>query len=140
MTTRSGLIVPFNAPGTTSEGRVTIVRGAVVWPDDVTLVKLLLEHDQHGPVFGYAVELREAEDGIRGTFEFPLPDEPATAAALTSIDKRLRDGLSAGIDFDDATKMRVRRAQNGAVAGAGRLREVSLASVPAFEAARMDPA
>lgn len=127
--TRSGLIVPFGVPGTTSVGRLTIARGAVTWPEDVTWVKLLLEHDQAGPVLGHAVELWETDTGLRGTFEL-----------REGVDLGGRDGLSAGIDFDDATKVRVKRASNASVAGAGHLREVSLASVPAFEPARLDPA
>lgn len=125
MTTVSGCIVPFGVPGTTSAGRITITRGAVTWPDDPSWVKLLREHDQAGPVLGHAVELWEEDDGLYGTFE------------LRQVDLEGRDGLSAGIDFDDATKTRVRRASNAAVPGAGRLREVSMASVPAFEAARL---
>lgn len=126
MTTVTGRIVPFGVPATTSAGRIMIAAGAVTWPDDPTWVKLLREHDQSGPVLGHAVKLWETEDGLYGTFELHGDG-----------DLEGRDGLSAGIDFDDATKVRIRRASGAAVAGAGRLREVSTASVPAFEAARI---
>lgn len=131
---RSGLVLPYGRPGITSEGLVTISQGDLTWPDDVAWIKLLVEHDQR-EVAGYAVDLVDTDAGLRGTFCFA---GDVGAELVREIDSRLRDGLSPGIAFDDATKLRIRRNPGQSVRAAGRLREVSSVSVPAWEPARFD--
>lgn len=136
MATLTGLIIPWHAAGTTSEGRITIAPGAIELPEDLSRIKLLREHDQAGDPIGYAISIVETDAGLVGVFE--VPDTPAAQLALAEAADKLRDGLSAGIDFDDATKLRLVRASNASVAASGRLREVSLVVVPAFDDARIE--
>lgn len=132
-----GLAVPYGPAGTTSQGLLTFAAGALRWTDP-RRVKLLLEHDQH-QVAGYATELTETPAGLHATFTVP-PGELGDRA-LHEAAHGLRDALSVGVQLDDAVMTRLRRAQasgGAAVAGAGALREVSLAAVPAFDDARVD--
>lgn len=132
--TVEGLILPFNAPGATSDGLLTFAPGSLTWHEDLSRVKLLVEHDQNRPV-GHAVELRETSAGVWGRFRVATGDEGD--AVLLGVAERIRDGLSVGVNLDSATVARLRRAAPGqAVAAGGRLRETSAVTVPAFDDAR----
>lgn len=131
--TISGLAVPFGPVGQTSAGRLQFGQGSLAW-SDVRRVKLLVEHDQGRPV-GYAAELVERPDGLHATFH--VPSTPAGDQALAEAKAGLRDAFSVGVQLDDATAEKLRRAGTSAVPGRGQLREISLVSVPAFDDARV---
>ncbi len=137
--TISGLIVPFGKAGQTSGGRLRFKAGSLTW-SDVRRVKLLREHDQRD-VLGYATELTERTDGPQGPgvyATFHVPEGDNGDRALAEAQNGLRDAFSVGVQLDDATLQRLRRAQVGAtVDAAGALRETSQVSVPAFDDARV---
>lgn len=135
--TVTGRLVPYGAGGTTMAGSFTFAAGSITWPEDVKWVKLLVEHDQRH-VVGYATRLWSQEDGLYGEFHLP---EGSTASdqALAEAASGLRDAFSVGAQLDAATLERSRRnTRGGPVKASGVLREVSLVSVPAFDAARVE--
>lgn len=146
-----GLVVPFGVAGETSGGRLRFSAGrlSVSAP---RRIKLLTEHDQHRPVaVGQSfdeVDAAEADrrlaalgaepqglGGLWGTFSVPAGE--AGDQAIADARAGLRDAFSVGVQLDDATTTRLRRANGSAVDAAGQLREVSLVSVPAFDDARL---
>lgn len=132
--TITGMVVPFGVAGGTSDGLMTFSPGSITWHGDVGRVKLLRAHDQDAPL-GRAVELAETDAGIVGTFS--VAAGPEGDALLAQVGDGRRDGLSVGVFLDAATEARLRRAAAGqVVAAAGRLREVSAVTVPAFDDAR----
>jgi HK97 family phage prohead protease len=136
--TITGLAVPYGKPGQTGAGRLSFAHGSLSWSDP-SRVKLLVEHDQRAEVIGYATELSSVPDvGLMATFH--VPESPHGDQALASAAAKLRDGLSVGVQIDDATASRLGKlaGRPGVVAGAGQLREVSLVAVPAFDDARID--
>lgn len=150
--TISGLAVPYGPVGQTSAGRLTFSAGALTWAEaDPGRVKLLREHSQGDPV-GFATTLENLDAaqvdarlaglgrppvGMGGLWAtFRVPEGPSGDQALAEAANGLRDGLSVGVQLSDATLTSMRRAQGGAVAGAGALREISLVSVPAWDDAR----
>lgn len=134
--TITGRLVPWGATGATMAGAFRFARGSITWPEDVSWVKLLVEHDQRH-VVGYATKLWEQEDGLWGTFH--LPEGAASDQALQEASHGLRDAFSVGTALDAATLERARRDRTAAgVQASGVLRETSLVSVPAFDAARVD--
>jgi HK97 family phage prohead protease/HK97 family phage major capsid protein len=132
--TVSGLLVPYGPVGQTSQGRLRFSQGSLSW-SDAKRVKLLVEHDQRLSV-GYATELTDTPEGLRGTFHVPAGELGDQVLAEASDGRR--DGLSVGVQLDDATATRLRRANGTAVDARGTLREVSSVSVPAFDSARVD--
>jgi HK97 family phage prohead protease/HK97 family phage major capsid protein len=132
--TISGLLVPYGPVGATSQGKLRFSQGSLTWSEP-RRVKLLVEHDQRLSV-GYATELVDSAEGLRGTFHVP-PGELGDQLLAEAADGR-RDGLSVGVQLDDATATRLRRANGAAVDASGVLRETSSVSVPAFDSARID--
>ncbi len=137
--TIEGLVVPYGPAGYTSDGLLTFRAGSVSWHPDATRIKLLVEHDPRRSV-GHAVAVEERLNGAQGPgiyARFRIKSGPEGDAALADVDELARDGFSIGVELDAATHDRLRRARAGqAVAAAGRLRENSLVSIPAFEDAR----
>ncbi len=131
--TITGLAVPFGPVGQTSAGRLQFAAGSLTWSDPKR-VKLLVEHDQRQAV-GYAVALTEQPDGLHATFH--VPEGAAGDQVLAEAANGLRDAFSVGVQLDDATAEKLRRANGAAVPGRGALRETSLVSVPAFDDARV---
>lgn len=131
--TITGLAVPYGPVGVTSSGRLQFAAGALSW-SEARRVKLLREHDQRD-VVGFAAELSESPEGLVATFH--VPEGENGDRALAEAAAGLRDAFSVGVQLDDKTAERLRRANGGAVQGAGQLREVSLVSVPAFDDARV---
>jgi len=131
--TITGLAVPYGPAGQTSAGRLTFARGALRWTDP-RRVKLLIEHDQHASI-GYATALEDTDDGLRATFY--VPEGEAGDQALAAAANGTRDGLSVGVQLDDAVMRNLASARGRPVAGAGALRETSLVAIPAFDDARV---
>lgn len=147
----SGLAVPYGPAGQTSAGRLQFAAGSLSWAS-AGRVKLLREHDQHDPigVGRELVELTAAEvdarmvaagrdpiglPGLWATFHVPEGDNGDRALAEAA--SGLRDAFSVGVQLDDKSAERLRRANGAAVAASGALREVSQVSVPAFDDARV---
>lgn len=134
--TITGRILPFGQVGATNMGRFTFGPGSVQIPEDVSEVKLLVEHSQRDSV-GYATAIQEREDGLWATFHVPAGD-PDGDLALTRAANRVRNAFSVGVDLDAATLENSRRARDArAIKASGALRETSLVSVPAFTGARV---
>jgi HK97 family phage prohead protease len=136
MTALRILAVPFGAPGETSTGRILVSAGGISWPEDVSRVKLLVEHDRSEPV-GVCSSLEETPDGIVGTFELGRGTLAAVKRAIEGVRSGLRDAASPGVDWDDATRLRIKRAGVTAVKAEGMLREVSLVAIGGFVDARV---
>ena len=131
--TISGLVVPFGSAGETSGGRLTFAAGALR-VSDPKRVKLLREHDQRD-VVGFGTSFEETDAGLVGTFS--VPEGPNGDLALAEARNGLRDAFSVGVQLDDNTMTKLRRANGASVAATGQLREVSQVSVPAFDDARV---
>lgn len=129
------LSVPYNVPGVTSSGRVIVSAGHVTIPDDVSRVKLLVDHDR-SEVIGHATDSEETPAGL--LVRFTVPSSLTADAALESYRAGLRDAASPGVDWDDATLLRLKRhGATAAIRAAGVLREVSLVAVGGFVDARV---
>jgi phage head maturation protease len=137
--TITGLALPYGVPASTFLGDFTFAAGAVRYAADLRRVKLLVGHDAGQPV-GYATQLSDDAGppaGLQSVFYVPPGD--AGDAALADAAAGLRDGLSVGLDLDDATVAALMEWVPGdpPVAGSGVLREVSLCPLPAFDDARV---
>jgi HK97 family phage prohead protease len=123
-----GLAVPWNVRGNTSAGPTIINRGAVLVPADRSNVKLLWEHDRTD-VHGHAVSFLDMPTGLLATMR--VDSTARGAAILAGAGRKMRDGLSVGLDIVDADHdgdlLTVRRAI---------LREISSVGVPAWNDAR----
>lgn len=128
--TISGLILPFNKPGFTGMGEVTVSAGSVHWPDDVKRVKLLRDHstDTGFKPVGYAEQIEETPEGIRATFR--IAATPDGDEALADVKEGVRDALSVELIHTDVD-------HRGNLA-AGELSAVALVPIPAFADARVD--
>lgn len=128
--TISGLILPFNKPGYTSSGAVTVLEGTVHWPDDVKRVKLLRDHstDTGFKPVGYAEQIEETPEGIRATFR--IAATPDGDEALADVKEGVRDALSVELIHTDVDA--------GGTLTAGELSAVALVPIPAFADARVD--
>lgn len=136
--TITGLVVPYGKAGHTSGGRLEFSAGSLR-VSDPKRIKLLREHDQTGDVIGHGVSFTDTDKGMVGTFSVPATEAGDRALAEAALG--LRDAFSVGVQLDDATLNRLRKAQIGSVTrAAGDLREVSLVSVPAFDDARLGAA
>lgn len=127
--TISGLVLPFNRPGYTSAGTVTVNAGAVTIPEDLSRVKLLRDHsteDGFTPV-GYATAAETTEDGLRMSFKIGRTDDGDTA--LADVTEHIRDALSVEL---------INTSVEDGVLTAGELTAVALVPIPAFADARVD--
>lgn len=131
--TISGLIVPWGQAARHAGKYWEFARGALKWPD-LRKVKLLRDHD-NSQVLGYALDIRETERGIEGTFSVaPGPDGDR---ALALAEHGTLDGLSVGALWTDAdyaphpSKPGVNLVHNGSMA------ETSLTGMPAFTDSRL---
>lgn len=135
-----GMVVPWGAEFTRMGGvRFTFGADDLRLPDDLSTVKLLVQHDDDRPI-GYAVEAHKADDGLH--MRFALPDHPRTIEALAELDAGLRDGASVGVEVDDAVleqafEVWLEGEQTDPIVMAGELREVSQVTVPQFPTARV---
>lgn len=128
--TITGLVLPYNRPGYTSAGAVTVPAGAVKLPDDISRIKLLRNHstDEGFTPVGYATAVDDTPDGLRMSFKIA-----ATAdgdVALADVNEKVRDALSVElintyVDEDHNLQ-------------SGELTAVALVPIPAFADARID--
>lgn len=123
----SGLIVPYGVEGFTSIGPLVVEAGAVTWPDDLSRVKLFLDHDRAVPI-GYLQTISDDPDGLRGSFY--IAATPAGDIALLEATEGVRDAFSIELDtitLDDTETTVL----------SGYMRGVALLPVPAYDDARL---
>jgi HK97 family phage prohead protease len=111
---------------------LVINAGSVVVPDELSRVKLLIDHDHTQPV-GYLVDYTDDATELRGKFH--VPEGAAGDDALTQAANGLRDGISIGLEldddgytFDEDGYLNISRAY---------WREATLCAIPAMDAARV---
>lgn len=129
-----GTIVPYGPVASQGYRKYRFAPGSVQW-GAVSRVKLLRDHMVTVPL-GLASSIEERDGGPHAVFR--VGRGPDGDAALLLAEDGVLDGLSVGVDFDDAADTipdpndrdvtLIRRAQ---------LREVSLTAMPAFDDARV---
>lgn len=126
--TVSGLVLPWNQPGPTTAGELTIARNAVRLPRDLSRVKLHFKHtgtEGHRPV-GYASAYEVRPDGLWMTFQ--VAGTPDGTAALGQVTEGVFDGFSAELAS-------IRR--EGSTVTDSIMTGVALVDTPAFSDARV---
>ncbi|MCI6557774.1 HK97 family phage prohead protease, partial [Schaalia hyovaginalis] len=131
--TITGTATFFGQRANASTGPVIFEPGSLILPDDLSRVKLCIEHDHHSAV-GYGVAA--AEEGDRLTMRFFVPETPAGDEALASAANGLRDGLSVGAYPEPGGWQYVNGEETTHITRAT-IREVSLTAIPAFPDARV---
>lgn len=125
--TISGLAVPFNVPGNTSGGKVSVDPGAIQFPHDLKRIKLLRDHNRNQPV-GYLESIESTADGLMVTFR--VGATPDGDVALAEASESIRDGLSVELS-------NVKRSPDGKRVMSAHLDAIALVAVPAFDSARV---
>jgi len=130
--TITGIATTYGTQASASTGPVIIEAGSLRWADDLSRLKLLVDHDQRQPV-GYATALVDSDTELEVTFH--VPDGESGDRALVEAANGLRDGLSVGVwtDEDGWTL----DADGYVHVTSGMLREVSLCALPAIDDARV---
>lgn len=125
--TITGLALPWDTPGNTSGGKVTVGKDAVSMPHDLRRVKLLRDHNREQPV-GYVTNIESTEQGLMVTFR--VGNTAEGDLALTEAAEGIRDGLSVELSS-------VKRSPDGKQVLSSMLDAVALVAVPAFSDARV---
>lgn len=131
--TISGTVLVYNVTASASSGRVQFHPGSLILPEDLSRVKLCIDHDHHSAV-GYAIAAEDNAESLRMTFH--VPATPAGDEALASAAAGIRDGLSVGA-YPEKDGFQYINGEDCTHITAANLREVSLVAVPAFDAARV---
>lgn len=98
--TITGLIQPYGVIGEIrggpAKGKYVFARGSVVLPEDISRVKLAINHSTSNvrEVVGHLAATEEREDGLWGTFA--LDGSPEATQTLDKAHGKVWDGLSAG--------------------------------------------
>jgi HK97 family phage prohead protease len=132
--TITGLALPYGEIASKYGFSYRFAKGSLEW-SEVGRVKFLRDHD-YGQALGVATDLRDTDAGFVPSFR--IGAGPDRDAVLQDAADGILDGLSVGVEFDDAVDtvpdpdnkgvLLVRRAT---------LREVSLTAMPAFDSARV---
>lgn len=138
-----GLAVPWDTPTTRFGVPVAFTADTTHLPEDLSTVKLLVQHDDERPV-GYALTAVKDADGLRMSFAVDS-SHPRAAELLGDVGRKWRDGLSVGIELADSTFDAILARLFGdddddddsPIPFEGTIREVSAVSVPQFNAARV---
>lgn len=125
----NGVALVFGAVGNSSAGPTRFEAGSIRLPEDLSRVKLLLDHDATDPL-GYLTEAIVDDEKLSVSFTVSEGDRGDMALAQAA-DKR-RDGLSVGCQIEDW-----HRDGDTIVVTKASLFEVSLVSIPAFADARI---
>jgi HK97 family phage prohead protease len=130
--TVTGTAALYGVVGNASLGPMIIEPGALQLAEQMSRVKLLVDHDQGQPV-GFASSATDTPERLSMTFS--VPTGQAGDQALVQAANGLRDGLSVGMwindggyTWDEDDVLHVSSAQ---------LREVSLCALPAYDDARV---
>lgn len=128
--TISGLVLPYNVPGHTSSGAVTVASGTVTLPEDLGRIKLLRDHstDEGFTPVGYATAIEDTPEGLRMSFKVAKTADGDVA--LADVNQRVRDALSVELVHTSVD------ASGNLIAG--ELNAVALVPIPAFADARVD--
>jgi hypothetical protein len=137
--TISGIAVPYGPTDIGRKGgrKFRFQQGSIVWPADLSRVKLLVDHVFSSPV-GHATALEDTPDGLLATFKVGTGADGDQVLAWAA--EKVRDGLSVGVDFDadldcipDPLNPGVLLVKPGAALGV----EISNVAMPAFDRARV---
>lgn len=129
--TIEGLALPYGKQAG-KYGGIRFEKGALKFTD-VGRVKLLRDH---GEAIGVAVKLTDSTAGFVARFK--VARGAAGDEALSLAEDGVLDGLSVGVDFDEATDtIPDPRHKGGTLVRRADLREVSLTAMPAFDDARV---
>lgn len=130
-----GTALPYDEIASKYGLRFRFAKGSIEHADDVGRVKLLHNHDYAQPI-GVATAINDTDAGLDTAFR--VGAGPDRDALLQDASDGIVDGLSVGVEFDEAVDtvpdpdnegvLLVRRAT---------LREVSLTAMPAFDSARV---
>lgn len=133
--TISGVALPWSEIASKYGFRYRFEKGSIEWSADVGRVKMLRDHDFTQPL-GRATSINDGDDGLQVAFK--IGAGPDRDAVLADASDGILDGLSVGVDFDDAADT-VPDPDNDGVLLVRRatLREVSLTPLPAFDGARV---
>ena len=124
--TITGLVLPWEQFGRTSNGALKFSEGAIRVPRDITRVKLLAGHSPSGIPVGHATSWESKPEGLHMTFKFGSSDD-ATRALQAASDKVV-DAFSIeayGIEAE------------GTTVKSSILSAVALVPMPAFASARV---
>lgn len=124
--TITGLVLPWEQFGRTSNGALKFSEGAIRVPRDITRVKLLAGHSPSGIPVGHATSWESRPEGLHMTFQFGSSDD-ATRALQAASDKVI-DAFSIeayGIEAE------------GTTVKSSILSAVALVPMPAFANARV---
>ena len=124
--TISGLVLPWEEFGRTSNGALKFEAGSIRVPTDITRVKLLAGHSPAGIPVGHATSWDAREDGLHMTFQFGSSD--AATKSLKAASERIVDAFSVECYGIEAQGTTVKQAILSAVA---------LVPMPAFANARV---
>lgn len=126
--TVSGLVIPWNSPGPTTAGVLTIARNAVRLPRDLSRVKLHFKHTgtEGHRVVGYGTGYDVRPDGLYMTFA--VGRTPDGDAALCQVTEGIYDAFSAELAS-------IRR--DGSTVTDSIMTGVALVDTPAFSDARV---
>lgn len=125
-----GLAVPYNTPTFSDGAKFQFSKGSLNLPEDVTRVKLLIQHDGKRAV-GKATALDDTDEGLWARFSVARGAEGDHA--LTMAADGVWDGLSIGLR--DGAKFS--RKSGVTHFSSAELREISLTPDPAFSSARV---
>lgn len=131
--TVTGLIVPFNESASSGGRKYRFLPGSLKY-NDLKRVKLLRDHD-NSQAIGYATSISETADGYMATFK--VANGPRGDEALALASEGVLDGLSIGVDFDDASFSADPINRGVLVVSRANLRETSLTAMPAFDNSRL---
>lgn len=145
LTSLSGLAVPWGVPVSRFGVRLVFTPDTTQVPEDLSTVKLLVGHDDDRPA-GYATGARFDDDGLRMDFAVD-ESHPRAADLMREVGMKWRDGLSVGVEMDQATEDAIWAAMwdppdpdADPIPLGGTVREVSAVSVPQFNTARIGAA
>lgn len=124
--TITGLVLPWEQFGRTSNGALKFSEGAIRVPRDITRVKLLAGHSPSGIPVGHATSWESKPEGLHMTFQFGSSDD--ATRALQAASDRVIDAFSIeayGIEAEGTT------VKNSILSA------VALVPMPAFANARV---
>ena len=124
--TITGLVLPWEEFGRTSNGALKFAAGSIRVPTDITRVKLLAGHSPSGIPVGHATSWEAKGDGLHMTFQFGSSDD--ATSSLKAASEHVIDAFSVECYGIEAQGTTVKQAILSAVA---------LVPMPAFANARV---
>jgi HK97 family phage prohead protease len=129
-----GLALPYGKVASKYGVGFRFDRGSIQF-GDVSRVKLLRDHDYRQAI-GKAVEIKDTATGLK--VKFKVARGPEGDRALELAEDGVLDGLSVGVDFNEAVDtVPDSKNKGGLLVRRADLREVSLTPMPAFDDARV---